>query len=91
MTLEQHLRSVCRLYRHRQGILLSRASAVQWKLAVPIRGRAVMLWKVGLYLVLAWAAVCTVLTLTFFGRLAFVTLRARFRNRRTTPAAASPG
>jgi hypothetical protein len=46
---------------------------------------------VGIYLVLAWAAVCTVLTLTFFGRLAFVTLRARWLSRRTTPATASPG
>ena len=50
-----------------------------------------MLWEVGLYIVLAWAAVCTVLTLTFFGRLAFVTLRARLRTRSTTPAGASPG
>lgn len=50
-----------------------------------------MLWKVALYLVLAWALVCSVLTLTFFGRLAFVTLRSRFRNRRTTPTAISSG
>jgi hypothetical protein len=49
-----------------------------------------MLWNLGIYLVLAWAAVCTVLTLTFFGRLAFVALRARFGSRRTTSAAASP-
>jgi hypothetical protein len=50
-----------------------------------------MLWQLGLYIVLTWAAVCTVLTLTFFGRLAFVTLRSRLRTRRTNPTVASPG
>jgi hypothetical protein len=80
-----------KVYRRRQGILLSPPTTLREKLELPIGGSVTMLWEVGLYIVLAWAAVCTVLTLTFFGRLAFVTLRARLRTRSTTAAGASPG
>ena len=50
-----------------------------------------MLWKVVLYLVLAWAAVCTVLTMTFFGRLAFIAIRDRLRGRRGAPVTSGFG
>jgi hypothetical protein len=38
-----------------------------------------MLWKIALYLAIAWGVICTVLTVTAFARLAFDAIRNRLR------------
>jgi hypothetical protein len=44
-----------------------------------------MLWKVALYLALAWGILCTVLTVTFFTRVGIEALRTRLRHSPAKP------
>jgi hypothetical protein len=39
-----------------------------------------MLWKIALYLAIAWGVICTVITVTAFARLAFDAIRTRLRS-----------
>ena len=38
-----------------------------------------MLWKIALYLAIAWGVICTALTVTAFARLGFDAIRNRLR------------
>ena len=40
-----------------------------------------MLWKIALYLAIAWGVICTVLTVTAFAHLGFDAIRNRLRGR----------
>ena len=55
--------------------MLYTANASRVKLVGLLEPVKLMLWKLALYLLLAWGIVCTVLTVTFFARVGFNELR----------------
>jgi hypothetical protein len=60
--------------------VLYTARAFRVKLGGLVRSGNSMLWKLALYLLVAWGIVCTVLTVTYFGRVGLNELRRWLRD-----------